>query len=370
MPDILISGAGPAGCLAAKKACEHGASASIFEEHAQIGVPTQCSGLVSKTGLDSLGINYSHAIANKLNGASIFCNNSCLHVKAKETKAILLDRKKFDELCASEAESAGAKIILGKKLRKNDLTSRSRNSTIIGADGPYSTVADSFAFPRITSWVSCFQAFFENAQIEDSKSVSIFLSSEVFPGFFGWIIPENEQACRIGFGINPKQNKLSIKKTFEKMLETEQVREVVSHAKQTNFHGGAIPIEVRKQTTKGNVLLAGDAAGQVKATTGGGIFFGCSCAQLAGELTATGNASAYEKTWRKKFEKDLKTHARIRKFLNSSNDSALAGYFKLAKMFGAEKFMSDHGEMDLIGEMVDKLAKSPFSSLTKAFNVF
>ncbi|MBI5158753.1 NAD(P)/FAD-dependent oxidoreductase [Candidatus Micrarchaeota archaeon] len=370
MLDLIISGAGPAGCLAAKTACEQGASASIFEEHARIGVPTQCSGLVSKTGLDALGIDYSSAVVNELNGANVYCLDNCLHVKAKETKAILLDRKKFDEICAQEAEKAGAKIKLGKRLKKNDLISSARNSTIIGADGAYSSVAGAFNFPKINSWASCFQSFFERAQIEDKKSVSIVFSSELFPGFFGWVIPENEESCRVGFGANPKQNKCDMKTTFRAFLETKRVKEIIPKAKMVSFHGGVIPLETRKQTVKKNVLLAGDAAGQVKATTGGGIFFGCSCAKIAGELAATGKASEYEHAWRKQFEKDLKTHANIRKFLNSSSDNALANYFKLAKMFGAEKFLSDHGEMDLLGGMLEKMRASPFSALTKTFNVF
>lgn len=368
MFDVLVVGAGPVGCIAAKTACEQGANALVFEEHANIGVPTQCSGLVSKKGLDLLGINYSSAVVNKLNGANIFGLNECVRVKARETKAILLDRRKFDEICASDAEQAGAKIQLGRQVKKNDLNSREQ--IIVGADGAYSSIAEFFGFPKISGWVVCFQAFFEKAVIEDASSVSVFISNELFPGFFGWVIPENEEACRVGLGINVESSGGNVKKTFDELLKLRQVKEIVGGARMTGFHGGAIPASVRAKTCNERVLLVGDAAGQVKSTTGGGIFFGCSCARIAGKLAATGKVGGYEKTWRNAYEKDLRLHAEIRRFLNSLSDEKLDNYLQLAKIFGAEKFLSEHGEMDLLSGTLEKIKNNPFGTIAKGFNFF
>ncbi len=367
MSDVHVVGAGPAGCFAAKRACEHGAKVLVSEEHAKIGEPVQCSGLVSKRGLDSLGIDCSDAIVNELSGADIFTLNDCMHVKANGTKAMLLDRKKFDEICASEAENAGARIESGKRVKKSDLSAR--DAIVVGADGAYSSVAEFFGFPRISKWAVCYQAFFEKAEIEDKKRVSIFLSKESFPGFFGWIIPESEEACRVGFGMRSGCTGGNVKKRFEEFLKREQAKQVLRNAKMAGFNGGAIPLEVRKETARSNVLLAGDAAGQVKATTGGGIFFGCSCAEIAGELAAKKKAAEYEKTWRCKFEKDLFLHAQIRSFLDSLDDSGIDSYIRLAKMFGIEKFLSEHGEMDLLGGTLEKLSGSPFASLVKGLSI-
>ena len=41
-----------------------------------------------------------------------------------------------------------------------------------------------------------------------------------------------------------------------------------------------------RKTVQGNVMLVGDAAGQVKPTSGGGIYMGAVCAKLAGEVAA------------------------------------------------------------------------------------
>ena len=45
--DVVVVGAGPAGCLAAKYAAKNGAKTLIIEEHASIGSPVQCAGLLS-----------------------------------------------------------------------------------------------------------------------------------------------------------------------------------------------------------------------------------------------------------------------------------------------------------------------------------
>src|SRR5690242_4330210 len=47
MHDVLIVGAGPAGLYTALRAAEEGLSIVVLEEHAELGVPTHCTGIVS-----------------------------------------------------------------------------------------------------------------------------------------------------------------------------------------------------------------------------------------------------------------------------------------------------------------------------------
>ena len=50
--DFVVVGAGPVGGLLAKRLCDGGATVLILEEHAQIGRPFQCAGLVNPEAME------------------------------------------------------------------------------------------------------------------------------------------------------------------------------------------------------------------------------------------------------------------------------------------------------------------------------
>jgi digeranylgeranylglycerophospholipid reductase len=351
MYDVQIIGAGPVGCIAAREAARKNLSVAVFEEHSEVGARLKCSGLLSKKGLDSLGVNYRKAILNRIHGARVYSPTlDEMRIICRDVKAFVIDRKEFDARCAEEAEECGAKLLLGRKARKNDVKSK----LLVGADGALSQVANWFDFPKTSEFAFCYQADFQNAAVDESRVVSIFLSNASFPGFFGWSIPLNESDVRVGVGVFRdvrKSYSLSAKQCFDNFIKTHPIiPKIIKRSKQVNILSAIIPLSVRKRTAKGNVLLVGDAAGQVKATTGGGIIFGGSCAKVAGRLSPaiirSGNAAGYETAWRKEFGRDLAMHHRLRKVYNSLSDRQIESYFALAKKLGAESFLAEHGDMD------------------------
>ncbi|MGH7431616.1 MAG: FAD-dependent oxidoreductase, partial [Candidatus Methylomirabilales bacterium] len=46
MHDVIVVGAGPAGSQTAASLAQRGYTVLVLEEHPQIGVPTNCSGLI------------------------------------------------------------------------------------------------------------------------------------------------------------------------------------------------------------------------------------------------------------------------------------------------------------------------------------
>ena len=112
--------------------------------------------------------------------------------------------------------------------------------------------------------------------------------------------------------------------------------------------GHAIPLSVRPSCTmkigKQNVLLTGDAAGQVKSTTGGGVIFGGQCAALAGKYAD--HPMRYEIEWRLRHGPDLLTHKIIHSYLSAHSDDAMAGLGKLLNRINCGDYLSNHGHMD------------------------
>lgn len=366
MFDVQVIGAGPVGCIAASETARRNLNVAMFEEHGEVGARLKCSGLLSTTGLDSLGVDYRKAVLNKIYGTRIYSPAlDFIDVVCKDVKAFVIDRKQFDTTCADEAERCGAKLLLGRRAVRKDMNSR----LIIGADGALSQVAVWFGFPAINEFAFCCQADFTNAHIANPGIVDTFLSNTLFPGFFGWCIPLNESEARVGLGVFRdirKSYSTPTRSYFNSFVKNHPVvSEVLKNSKKRNELSAVIPLFPRKETSKKGVLLVGDAAGQVKATTGGGIIFGGNCAKIAGRLAPSiikrGDSSMYEKTWRRKFGKDLMLHKRIREIYNSLNDSQIERYFKFAKRAGAGKFLVEHGDMDSPMMMLNSAASSPFN---------
>ncbi len=352
--DVHIIGGGPSGSISALSAIRNGFNPIISEEHKEIGLPTNCSGLFSKTGLDSLKgfIDYKKIILNELNGAIMDFSGVQVKIEKKSTVAYSLNRSLLDQHLSSKAEDEGVKIEFGKRI-KGDF----KSNNIIGADGPASFTASYFKFPKIEKLV-CTAQTFTNYFCEDPKKAYVYYSNKSFPGFFGWVIPENEEYSEIGCGtILPNNPKPYFDLFLKKLGATPE-----------NISYFTIPISTRESTSysdgKRNVLLVGDAAGQTKATTGGGVIFGGSCATLAGKHA--NNPYKYEEEWKNKFGSDLLTHQLIQTFLEKRSERELQLIGKLMNVGKFDHYLSKYGDMDKPSKMLG--LNMIFQFLTKTFS--
>jgi digeranylgeranylglycerophospholipid reductase len=337
---IHVVGAGPAGSIAAISALRKGHDVVMSEEHPCAGLPENCSGLFSKDGLESLSgfFDYRKSLLNNILGADIYFAGVKLRVRRKEPVGFVCSRPVLDSTLAANAESEGAVINYGERV-KSDYHS----NTIIGADGPSSSVAMNFKMGRISNYAATLQATVPFCA-DEPHIVEVFLSSEAFPGLFGWLIPQNEETAEIGVGVAMPTNPLA---AWEKLLKMKGVPS-------TRPRGWSIPLDARPKTGirsgKYNVLLAGDAAGQVKATTGGGVIFGGSCAALAG--THASNPQRYELEWRLRYGTDLAIHKAVSSHLSSLSDEGLRALGRKLNRMNCGQFLSNHGHMDKPTKMV------------------
>ncbi len=343
MVDIHVVGGGPAGCFAGIAACLDGKSVLLSEEHKAIGEPEACSGLISRSGLESLlpYISYKEIALNTITSAKIISGQQEFAIAPKEEAAVLVSRYRLDQLAAAALEEEGGKLELGKKV-----TRKFAAKNIIGADGPASAVADCFGFPKIQSYVACMQGNFKYA-CENQHQTEVYLSARDFPGFFGWVIPINEEGAKIGLGVSFPSHPL---KYYRRFLARLGISSKPSHE-----FAAVIPTAVRKKTAIHkagyNVLLAGDAAGQVKATTGGGIFFGAHCGLLAGKNAHS--PGRYEHEWKSAFGLDLALHGHLRQLLNLGKGEPSPILLSAAKALFFEDLLSEKGRMDQLSKMLD-----------------
>ncbi len=357
MYDLHVVGAGPAGTFAAITALREGKKVLLSEEHPQVGVPAHCSGLVSSSGLEQMKdvVDYRRIIRNTITRANLHGHKQRMTLSFPYPKAYVIDRARLDQMAAEKYAEEGGKIEKGKKISElSDLRSR----LVVGADGPISTVARLFNFPAIPAYASSWQGDYAYSS-PDLSAVEVFFDQSWAPGFIGWVIPVSGEAAKIGLGVTKKGDLPRAKKKFLEHLH-------LSKARPSAEFSALIPLAVRKKTAglfersgrpvaeksraHYSVVLAGDAAGQVKASSGGGIFFGASCGRLAGRLAA--DAAEYERAWRHAYGSDLSMHRLLRSTLDVMPMWGLDAWLLGMRYARLDKWLISAGEMDQYSKMV------------------
>ncbi len=367
--DVVVIGAGPAGAIAAKYAAKNGASTLLIEEHASIGSPVQCTGLISTAALKECETGEGSFILNKMRGAFVYAPN-CeeLKVQGKDIKAYVIDRKIFDRELVRRSLDEGVDILLktrfiGMENGKISVISNGEEKEIqagvvIGADGIQSSTGRAAGLGRCEKFLSGIQ-FEAPYAAKDPEFVEIFTGNGIAPGFFAWAVPFNGFA-RIGLAKNPA-NEPALK-YLEKLLQHPVVAARYRGSRTEHVLGG-IPLGPPGKTTSNGVMLVGDAAGQVKPTSGGGIYMGAVCAKIAGEVAARASRKEaelpeYEKRWRDRVGRELTIGMRIHKSIGKLSDENLDGFIAFLNKPEVRDVITEYGDMDHPSVLLQKLVKS------------
>jgi len=364
---VTVVGAGPVGLRVAGLVAEQGFEATVLEEHASVGRPVQCAGLVSKTGLDELGLGLKEEdfVQNKVYGARIFSpNNTVLEIKKRKPVALVIDRLAFDRLLQKQATEKGAKVKAGTKVidfRNSSLFLETKghgemikSSIVVGADGANSVIRHGM-HPGIGS-----ESFIHSLQYRmegsfDPKMVEVYFGGYA-KGFFSWVVPESEKVARVGLGTRLGQD---IEKRMKVFLHDKKVEGRI-----LGKSSALIPIrQPLKEVSSDNTLLVGDAAFQAKATTGGGIVMGLAAAEkaaeaIAGKLKHGSPLKEYDGKIAG-IRKELSLHWKIYSYIHSMDESSRDNLFAKAKKAGLEAFLEEQGDMDRPSRFVKKMMLKP-----------
>lgn len=348
---IHIVGAGPAGSYSAYLLAKLGHKTTLYEENKRPGTPVQCTGIVTTSIEKILRLNKS-SVLNRISKVRIHSPEGSSVSLNLKNQNLILDRSKFDENLADMAEKEGTKLILGKKWKKNT-TNLKKEDYLIGADGPKSDVAKSYGlYGKRKFWMGT-QA---TVKIKNDNTVEFY----PYLGTIAWLVPVNEETARIG--VMARNNPAPILKHL--------MKKIAPNAKTISRQGGLIPEYLPSlKTQKKNIFLIGDAATQVKATTGGGIIQSLRAAIcLANSIK---NKTSYQKAWKKELGLDLWIHLKIRNLLDKFKEK---DYNQLINTFNKErnkkvieKFDRDYPSSFILKLLLGEpsLIKYPFYILRK-----
>jgi len=370
--DVAVVGAGPAGAVAAATAARHGAHVLLVEEHTKIGRPIQCTGLLSVRGFKESGASPS-VIVREIRGAFVHGpDGRRIPIGGESTKAFVIERDRFDQDLFKKAEEAGVCVRSGVRaigLKKADkLVLQLANlqtcelvncKVVIGADGPHSKIAHFAHLPRPQKLLLGVQAIIPY-EAPRADFVEVFVGTQMAPHFFGWAVPAAPGYARVGLGLDQWQH---ARLYFRRLLKTRRFSEKI-----IEFQSGVIPIGPAARTVADGVILVGDAAGQAKPTSGGGIYTGIVCAKIAGEVAAkcalNGDTSQqalweYERRWRSLLEKELNFGMQAHKILCKLSDEDLNRLLKLIDDPQILKIITEYGDIDYASVLVRELIKIP-----------
>lgn len=383
MWDAVIVGGGPVGCFFAEKLARNGFEVAVLEEHEEIGQPMCCAGIVGAEGLKEVELNPKNWALEDLQGAIFYPpSGEPVSLTRDKTEAYVIDRAAFDRDLAERAARAGAKIFLKSRCRdisfkedevllktdtfpSNKDTSKSvgdkdlfRARLIVGADGAGSLVGRKADLVKKTPTINCAQA--EAIAHISVRNVELYFGNEFSPGFFAWIVPAGN-VCRVGLGTTD----MGATRKLLNFIKKHPIASNKINEKYFSLTTGLIPSSPASKIYGERVILIGDAAGQNKPLTGGGIYMGLACAQLAAEVVrgvledeaSARNLSKYKKAVDGKFGSEFELGIRARRMFQRMSDDGLDEAFKILGEPNVRNRVLEHADFDHHAELFKAVIK-------------
>jgi len=366
--DVIIAGGSVSGLLAGREIAAKGLSVAILEDDAEIGTPEHCGGLVSINGIQNLGIiPSSNAIENKIKHARIFSYSKFFELNAEEQKVIVLDRRVFDKQIAFQTQRLGGDIRVRCSMRsiskQNDCGNDGDNhhyyydvrtsegnlkcNYFVDARGVQSIlqrnregVLQSAQYEVYASWI-------------ERDTIEVKFDNERYPGFFAWIIPTGRGKAKVGVAGKSINAANALKSYMDSKGQSYSViRKVYA------------PIWVRgplETFVYGRTLIIGDAAGQTKPTTAGGIYTCGMGGIFAGRAIANAIQQNndellydYQKNWFSIFKEEFDKMIIARSLLERLDNKAIDELFSTITQVETEQ-ISKTGDFDFHSSALAKM---------------
>ncbi|MHA2203600.1 MAG: NAD(P)/FAD-dependent oxidoreductase, partial [Candidatus Hodarchaeales archaeon] len=316
-------------------------------------------------------------------------------IDRKISELVVLDRPKLDLKLAEQAQNLGAIFRYQSSVRGISRQSNRKNWLISGRSAKFKEfkaignviVSTEGHHPRITpqaglssppnNWFfPAFQIELDNVLNIDRDVVELYFGKKFAPGFFVWLIPLNESRARLGLAIHPYLAKGVRKRLTYVIKKHPIISKKLKKSKPVNSWGGFVPAcgPIPRTFTNG-FMVAGDAAGQTKATTGGGFNIGGYCGYLAGKVAAesvffdkytSAFLKKYQQLWRSMFEPELSIMKLFRRCLSFLPDRTIENIFEIAIQTDIEVYTQMIQDIDLHGIGLVKYSLNP-RVFTKAF---
>ena len=369
MYDVLIIGGGPVGSQVAYRLAGMGYDVAVVEERGKPVGRVCCTGIISQVCASSFAIDEG-VILRRVRSARLFSPSSKLiRLWRRENQTCIIDRSAFDMAMASLAQSKGALYMLNSSARdvKADgdriVVEVAHDGKGLKLEARAAVIATGFGtrLPRelgkIGDFVIGAQAEVETRGIEE---VEVYLGQAIAPGFFAWLVPTLPGRALVGL-LSRRHPEFYLKKLMSYLYAQGKVTSA-----ENSFDCRGVTLKPLARTYGERLLVVGDAAGQVKPITGGGIYYGLLCADIAArnlgralekDALSTRALASYEREWKRKLGQELRVGYWARRLYGRLNDRQIDRLFDIIKANGLDGALlkADDLPFDWLGQAILRL---------------
>jgi digeranylgeranylglycerophospholipid reductase len=346
LKDIAIIGAGPAGLHAARRLADAGLDVGVLDAQNQIGEHAICSGVIGAEAFKRFGFT-DQAVLNTIRCIrAISPSAKKLEHRSATPLAYVVDKAGFNRHLADLAVTAGAELMLGRwvesiecgkhavslrfRSREGDCSAIRARAALL-ASGVNASLSKGLGLARPLEFLSAMQADIRLGTDGAARPTEVFVGRAVAPGAFGWKIPLGNGLVRVGL-MSDRDPQAHFNALLKRIAPEALSQEIAVVRKAI----GQMPVG---ECAAERVLVIGEAAGHVKTSTGGGIYYGLLSAELACEVILRGfrkcrlgkeALSEFDRSWRAQFGGELVTGYWARKLLGRLPDDLLEKIFDWA----------------------------------------
>jgi digeranylgeranylglycerophospholipid reductase len=341
--DVAIVGAGPAGSQAAYLLAASGYRVAVFEQKNEAGMGACCTGIISASCLESFSLG-PEMVRARVNGASFFSpSGKCLKLHSDGVQVYIVDRASLDMALAKKAQSHGARYFFSSRV--TDIAVEHDRVRIEALHRSFPKIltaraillADGFS-PGLSMKMGLgkIKRFAVGAQVEVSargiEGVEIYFNQQMAPGFFAWLVPTKPGKALAGL-LSSSHARVHLEQFLASSFCQGRIMGLESEPRQK-----PIPMDILPCTCGHRMLVIGDAAGQVKPTTGGGIYFGQIGAGIASRVLTDALESddlsaarlcRYQKEWRARMGREIALGSRARRAYGRLSNSRIEKIFDI-----------------------------------------
>jgi geranylgeranyl reductase family protein len=350
--DVITVGGGPSGAYTSYLLAKEGLKVLLLDE----GHPEHklCTGVLSSETFDAFSLSRK-CVLRDIGSIEFVAPSGKGFIYEHPTHfAHVVDRKAFDTMLIKMAQDAGVSF-LGQARATSLEVAEDGVRVRYGKDGQSLAEAQALVLAtglnrHLLEMVSlkppdCINAVQVEGDFNGGDQVKVFLGNEIAPGSFAWVVPLGGGLSRIG--MSTRGHVMPYFSRFQRLLGIKDG--VLKTGSQL------IPYGIAPQTYTNRTLVVGDAAGQAKTTTGGGIYYGLICAEIAsqvlrealvkGDLGEEG-LRVYEERWKKRLASEIDMGRRLRELFSNFSDEMINSLINLARNDGIAAMIRLQGKFD------------------------
>jgi len=331
---INIIGGGPAGLFTAYNLLKRGIDAKVYEKDLELGFPLHCTGIVSNKTI-KLFEESKEITINKLYGVKVIVGDRIYKALSSTPKAFMIDRVRFENNLGHKILDLGGEIILGKKYDYK--TYRNNLPPAINASGVASYII--FNIGRTLPALQIdLKVGNEKGGIEIEEGIAyLWIDKNINPDYFFWILNTGKY-IRIGTA-SKKFLRKRIYEVIEKNFKNYTVLDryfglIILDGPMKKFYNKTL-----------NMIYIGDSAGQVKPTTGGGLYYIGIASKILAKLLSE-NQYEYSNYFYKELGKEIMYQKLLRKIFEESSNDDIIDILDILSKKEIFEILLNYGDMD------------------------